>query len=702
MIHKTLITSIGLLLLGAAPWASVQAADAVAGSKLYATNCAACHGAMAQGQPYPVRAGANNPSAVQSFINGVGAMNYLSFLTPTEVADISAAIACLPTNSCVATTPTATPTPMPTATPTPRPTATPTPTAAPTATPTPRPTATPTPTAGPTATPTPTAAPTATPTPRPTATPTPTTAPTPTTTPVSNGASLYQANCAACHGADPKNGVKNIRNGTTASRISSAISNVSEMRYLVGKFSQTELAAMASYIVNPSAPTPMPTATPTPRPTATPTPTGMPTATPTPRPTATPTPTGMPTATPTPTGMPTATPAPTGMPTATPAPTGMPSPTPTGTPGDAWNKTIINVLGDEDDLLAAIADGKLWYIKSGDSQVVYIDPVSQTKVEYKLPSGSKPRDLTDGPDTNGSVWFTERGTNTIGHIALAGEQMHHAVTTANSGLTGITKGDGKLWFTETKANKIGVMSADGMMLNEYPVPTANAGLAYIAGGKDAAWFTEKNVSKLGSINYSTGNVTEFDLPAGSKPKSVAVNSTSGDVWVTATGTRKVLRFNAATGKVDKEYSLPSEQTPDRILISTAGTVYFSIKDSNNVGVITPDGTLSFAKLTNSEYDSDDDKKDEKSVRDIAMGADRSIWFTGTSSTSATSASVGKVSEQSLAAAPVATTPVTTPAVTEAKAGGGCAIGTGKGQFDPTLPALIAGVLLLLRRRSKKQ
>jgi virginiamycin B lyase len=349
----------------------------------------------------------------------------------------------------------------------------------------------------------------------------------------------------------------------------------------------------------------------------------------------------------------------------------------------------------------------LWYIKSGDSKIVYLDPIAKTKMEFKLPKDSKPRDLTDGPDTNSTVWFTERGTNSIGRITTAGEHMHYPVLTPNSGLTGITKGaDGNLWFTETKANKIGMITADGASVKEYAVPTMDAGLAYIAGGKDAAWFAEKNSSKLGSINYSTGVITEFDLPAGSKPKSVAVDNTTGYVWVTETGTRKVARFNVATGTVDKEYSLPSDKKPDRILISPSGTVYFSIKDSNNVGIITPDGTLSFAKLTS--YDDDDDKDDDKhgdkSVRDIAMGKDGNIWFTDTSSTNANSASVGKVSEQSLvaAAAPVAATPATTPAAEAPKTGGGCAIGLGKDQFDPTFPLLISGVLMFLRRRSKKQ
>lgn len=366
---------------------------------------------------------------------------------------------------------------------------------------------------------------------------------------------------------------------------------------------------------------------------------------------------------------------------------------------DVWNKAIINVLGDEDDLLVAIADGKLWYIKSGDSQIVYIDPVMQTKAEYRLPSSSRPRDLTDGPDANSTVWFTERGSNSIGNITTAGSHLHYKVTTPNSGLSGITKGsDGNLWFTETRANKIGMISADGMTMKEFAVPTPNAGLAYIAGGKDAVWFAEKNAGKLGRSTYA-GVITEFDLPAGSKPKSLAVDNTTGYVWVTETGTRKVARFNAATGKVDKEYDLPGEQTPDRILLSPAGTVYFSIKDSSNVGIITPDGILSFARLTHG----DDGSREAKSVHDIAMSADGSIWFTDTSSTTANNASVGRVSEQSLAAAPVAATPAapTAPATTTPATGPGCAIGSGNGPIDPTLPALIAGVLMLLRRRSKK-
>ncbi|MGB8338899.1 MAG: cytochrome c, partial [Burkholderiales bacterium] len=115
----------------------------------------------------------------------------------------------------------------------------------------------------------------------------PTPAPTPTPAPGSgpNGGALYQANCASCHGADPKNGVAKISNGANnPTVITAAFSSVTAMNSLNGKFSTAEVNAIASYIANPGViptavptPTPAPTATPTPLPPgATPTPTPAP------------------------------------------------------------------------------------------------------------------------------------------------------------------------------------------------------------------------------------------------------------------------------------------------------------------------------------------------------------------------------------------------------------------------------------------
>lgn len=72
-----------------------------------------------------------------------------------------------------------------------------------------------------------------------------------------NGAPL---SCAAsiCHGPDPSTNTNKIRNGTNANVILSAISSVSEMKFLATYVSSTDAADIAAYIANPAAGTPSP------------------------------------------------------------------------------------------------------------------------------------------------------------------------------------------------------------------------------------------------------------------------------------------------------------------------------------------------------------------------------------------------------------------------------------------------------------
>lgn len=85
-----------------------------------------------------------------------------------------------------------------------------------------------------------------------------------------NGKTLYSAvlvpgqlSCGAgtCHGPSPTLNQNKIKNGTTAAKISSGISGVSEMRFLAGVLTTAQLNDLAAYIVNPSAAVSTPTAT---------------------------------------------------------------------------------------------------------------------------------------------------------------------------------------------------------------------------------------------------------------------------------------------------------------------------------------------------------------------------------------------------------------------------------------------------------
>lgn len=74
--------------------------------------------------------------------------------------------------------------------------------------------------------------------------------------------------------------------------------------------------------------------------------------------------------------------------------------------------------------------------------------------EYNLPiEKSGPYGITVGPD--GTIWFTEWGSNKIGRITLCGEIIEYQIPTSGSEPHGLVFGpDEAIWFAE-EANKIG-------------------------------------------------------------------------------------------------------------------------------------------------------------------------------------------------------------------------------------------------------
>ncbi len=83
-------------------------------------------------------------------------------------------------------------------------------------------------------------------------TPSPTTTPPPTPTPVTDGATLYGANCAGCHGVLASSG----KAGATTSRIQSAIAgNIGNMGYL-STLSTAQVTAIAAVLTTAAPPSP--------------------------------------------------------------------------------------------------------------------------------------------------------------------------------------------------------------------------------------------------------------------------------------------------------------------------------------------------------------------------------------------------------------------------------------------------------------
>ncbi|MFB0543166.1 MAG: hypothetical protein ACETVR_00135, partial [Candidatus Bathyarchaeia archaeon] len=79
---------------------------------------------------------------------------------------------------------------------------------------------------------------------------------------------------------------------------------------------------------------------------------------------------------------------------------------------------------------------------------------------------------------------------------------------------------------------------------------------------DNVWVTEMNSHKLAKLTIATKSVSEYTLPIGSAPESIAIDA-SDNIWIgCGCVPNKILKFNTATGEVETEYPIPTEYPQD--------------------------------------------------------------------------------------------------------------------------------------------
>jgi virginiamycin B lyase len=109
-------------------------------------------------------------------------------------------------------------------------------------------------------------------------------------------------------------------------------------------------------------------------------------------------------------------------------------------------------------------DGNLWVAGSGTEQTqnrIFRITFDGQVTSFLIPPGREPQDITVG--TDGALWFTEFGSNSIGRMTTAGEYSSCTLPSAASnprpfGIT--TGGDGNVWFTERDNASVGRISGN--------------------------------------------------------------------------------------------------------------------------------------------------------------------------------------------------------------------------------------------------
>jgi streptogramin lyase len=140
------------------------------------------------------------------------------------------------------------------------------------------------------------------------------------------------------------------------------------------------------------------------------------------------------------------------------------------------------------------APALLWVTLEFHGRVVAFDRDGRTVHDYDVrldcsgcpePINTHPHGLAVAPDGQ-TVWFTGKGTGTVGRITPDGKVRHYALPTAGSVPIYIRPGpDGNLWVTELAGNKIARVTPEGGVA-EFAIPPPTAAPSPSCPGPTAA------------------------------------------------------------------------------------------------------------------------------------------------------------------------------------------------------------------------
>jgi streptogramin lyase len=293
-----------------------------------------------------------------------------------------------------------------------------------------------------------------------------------------------------------------------------------------------------------------------------------------------------------------------------------------GPDGNVWfTELAVNKVGRVCLVAGSVYDGD----ESGaclDAGAVVVDAGSACMTEFGgLAIGGAPEEIVQGPD--GDLWFTEVGTNKVGHMTLCGTLLgEFEVPTVRSGLQGIAVGpDGNVWFTEHVANNIGRLTIAGD-ISEYPLANADAGpdggvgaapYGITSGPDGALWFAESGTDKIGRMTTS-GALTEYPLSTGASPEGI-VAGFDGYLWFAEYGANKIGKISTSGSLT--EYAIPTYGSqPQDVALGPDGSIWFTEQLGNNIGRVAADGTVTEYAIPTPE----------SAPQGIVAGADGNMWF----------------------------------------------------------------------------
>lgn len=268
--------------------------------------------------------------------------------------------------------------------------------------------------------------------------------------------------------------------------------------------------------------------------------------------------------------------------------------------------------------------GQLWVTLEFHGQIVRLDAngTIQQTIDVGLDCPTCPDRKKLNPHPHGlwigedgkTLWFTGKGTGTIGRVTQDGKMITYPLATVGSVPIYVRTGnDGTIWATELVGNAIVRIGRDGTV-SETAIPTHNSRPIAIVPepGSNAMWFSEEAGNRVARISADGKTIDEYQLPMTQPNVILAALAFDGDghLWV-----QQYVDQNAPTPsnpspaggdyiiRIDKSivsskpsdlsrvpityYRVPSAQTiMHRILQGPDGNIWFTELGTNKVGKLT--------------------------------------------------------------------------------------------------------------------
>lgn len=230
-----------------------------------------------------------------------------------------------------------------------------------------------------------------------------------------------------------------------------------------------------------------------------------------------------------------------------------------------------------------VSDGRggVWFSEQGTDIIGHLTRARRFR-EYRIPTRhAQPFALAIGPD--GSVWFTELGAGKIGQITAAGRIVEFALHNAKAQPYAVARGpDGRIWFTEYGAGKVGAIDRLGRVI-EYRLPGVDPAPAGIASAGGSVWVTESRFGASGLAKVTVrGSVHQYPvLTQDAQPFGIVASG--GVLWIAELDGR-IARADLS-GHV-REYRVPSRQATPLDLAIAHGAVWFTETADGQLGRLT--------------------------------------------------------------------------------------------------------------------